>query len=584
MIPVLKKTYSKLPYAKNIAFVCVVAFVCVAAGASADNAVPMEPAALDFTNTRSLWKVDPNLTGKGILIGAICRSITYVNNQPQNDYRFNMDHTCLYDADVLFADGTDGQFGISEHATSIAGVLLGLDENATHPDIGTFDYRGACPDAAVNVYEFEQFSILHLLGKRPIKEDIILLSLGDIFEDWWTRALEQAAAENDFLVVASIGNGTNAYTPKPLYPGAGSNVLGVGVVDAVTNTDGHISLRNFSTAKAIHSSTGPTEDHRCKPDIVAPGTALVPSANGENGYKLKNNWSSLATPLVAGSAALLEQKAMTDDALKDDFNRPGKSLVLKAVLMNSARKLPFWHKGQIDPNDDRETPLDFIQGAGLLDGLAAQQQLTAGMEKPGSVKAMGWDNRILQGEDWGYEYAFEVSEPNQIMTATLCWNRVYQSEYPFKHLLEEDTDLRLELWGIDPNNPEKQMLLDYSDSVNDNVEHIYFTCNPDYAAYAIRVRFNEDQPIDGSAKQQFAVAWSVGPDRQIDNVWWRDLNADNANDWMDDFIYTLIKSGRIETIDEAFLEKLLKISPERIELLTKGLSAWEPYWAAWDSP
>ena len=401
--------------------------------------------------------------------------------------------------------------------------------------------------------------------------------MGDIFEDWWTRALEQAAAENDFLVVASIGNGTDAYTPKPLYPAAGSNVLGVGVVDAVTDTDGRISLFNFSTPKPLHSSIGPTEDRRCKPDIVAPGTALVPTAENENGYELKTNWSSLAAPIVAGTAALLEQKASSDASLNTDFNQPGKSLVLKAVLMNSARKLPFWHKGQIASDDNHETPLDYTQGAGLVDGLAAYEQLTAGMEKPGEVKTTGWDNRVLQGGDWGYEYAFEVSDPNQMITATLCWNRAYQSKYPFKHLLQQDTDLRLELWGIDPNDPQERILLDYSDSVNDNVEHIYFAADPNYTAYAIRIRFNEEAPANTSAKQRFAVAWSVGSDRQVGDPWWRDLNSDNTIDGLDKLIHALIKNRRITKIDRKFLGEVLKISPERLELLTEGWAIWKPY-------
>jgi len=574
LIHLLKKIYSGSQYAKNIGFFCVVAFACLVVTASADNALPIEPTALDFTNTRALWKTDPNLTGKGILIGTICRSITYINDKPQNDYRFNMNHNSLYDADVLFMDGTDGRFGISEHATSIAGVLLGLDENATHPDAGTFNYRGTCPDVSVNVYEFEHFSILHLLGKRPVEEDIILLSLGDIFEDWWTRALEQVATEKDLLVVASVGNGTDAYTPKPLYPGAGSNVLGVGVVDVAANGD-------FTIPKPNHSSIGPTEDQRCKPDIVAPGTALVPAAENENGYELKTNWSSLAAPIIAGTAALLKQKAMTDDALKNDFNQPGKSLLLKAVLMNSARKLPFWHKGEIAADDDHETPLDYTQGAGLLDGLAAQEQLTAGMGKPGPVKTIGWDNRVLLGDNPGYMYGFNVTEPNQIITATLCWHRVYQPEYPFNHVLEQDTDLRLELWGVDLDNPEKRILLDYSDSVNDNVEHIYFTCGPDYTAYAIRVKFNDEQPSDASVKQRFALAWSVGPDRQVGNKWWNDLNEDNIINTHDNIIYSLIKSKIINRTEVAPLIQTLGISEERIELLTESWSAWKSYLADW---
>jgi hypothetical protein len=353
-------------------------------------------------------------------------------------------------------------------------------------------------------------------------------------------------------------------------------VLGVGVVDAITDADGNISY--FSTPKAINSSIGPTEDQRCKPDIVAPGTALIPAAGNKNGYELKHNWSSLAGPIVAGTAALLEQKALSDDALKSDFNQPGKSLVLKAVLMNSARKLPFWHKGQISGDDDHETPLDYAQGAGVLDGLAAQEQLTAGMGKPGSVKTIGWDNRILEDDGQGHLYGFNVTEPNQMIAATLCWNRAYQSEYPFNHVLEQDSDLRLELWGIDPNDPEKRVLLDYSDSVNDNVEHIYFACDPAYPTYAIRVQFNEEQPAN--VKQRFALTWSVGPDRQIGDPWWNDLNADNVINANDNIIYSLLDADFSNKSEVAPLVQALGLSEDRLQLLTEGWSTWKTYLAS----
>ncbi|MEN8128242.1 MAG: S8 family serine peptidase, partial [Planctomycetota bacterium] len=412
-------------------------------------------------------------------------------------------------------------------------------------------------------------------------EDSLDLSLGNMIESWWVRALEWAAAEKDFLIVASNGNGTSAQTPMPLYPAAGSNVLSVGVIDTLIDADGQIDLGNFSTPKADNSSTGPTEDKRCKPDLVAPGTALVPSGNGNDGYMLQRNWSSLATPIVAGTAALLEQKASSDATLKAAFKQPGKALVLKSILMNSARKLPYWHKGRIGNDDDHETPLDFTQGAGVLDALAAYEQLTAGKNKPGRTGTIGWDNRLLRADDEGYEYAFDITEPNQIITATLCWNRVYQKAYPFKHMLKKDADFRLELWGIDPNEPQNKALLDYSDSVNDNVEHIYFACDPNYTAYAIRVRFNDDQPIDSSARHRFAVAWSAGPDRQVGNQWWGDLNADNRVNTDDKMIYSLIEFNLVNKTEMAPLMQPLGLSENRLQLLTKGWPAWKPYLSKW---
>lgn len=558
---------------------CGLPILFMAAAARANDELLTEPGALDFVNIRTLVQTDPNLTGKGVFIGTICRSQSYVNGRPKNDYHFNMTHHSIYDADVKFMDGTDGSFGISEHATSIAGILLGLDENAADPAVGDFRYHGVCPDASVDAYEFEQFSIRYILGKKPIADNILVLSLGIMFEDWWVRGLEQAAAVQDILVVASVGNGASSYTPDPLFPAAGSNVLSVGVVDAVTDSDGTINWRDFSTPKSANSSTGPTEDRRCKPDIVAPGTALVPAADSEYGYELKHNWSSLSAPVVAGTAALLQQKAMSDDALKNDFDKPGKGLVLKSILLNSARKLPYWHKGDITPDDDQETPLDYTQGAGLLDATAAHQQLSAGRQKPGAVRTVGWDNRVLDTSSNSYEYTFEVTDPNRIITATLCWNRAYQPEYPFAHLLEKDMDLRLELWAAEPNNLASQILLDYSDSVNDNVEHIYFTCEGPFSSYTVKVLFNEQQ--ERNTSQRFALAWSVGPDRQAKNPWWYDLNADDIIDEHDKIIYYILNNQNIVASGILFESELFKLHPERAELLINQWPQFAPYLTDW---
>jgi hypothetical protein len=62
LITIFKKTYFKSYDAQYRGFVYIAAFVCWVAAASADDTLSTEPAALDFTNTRSLWRADPNLT------------------------------------------------------------------------------------------------------------------------------------------------------------------------------------------------------------------------------------------------------------------------------------------------------------------------------------------------------------------------------------------------------------------------------------------------------------------------------------------------------------------------------------------
>ncbi len=539
-------------------------------------APPVEPAALDYTGTRILAQRDPNLTGQDVLIAAICRSMTYINEKPLNDYRFNMDHDSLYRSDVTFADQTDGQFGLSSHATAVAGMLIGQDEEAMHPAVGQFQYRGACPDAAVDVYEFWRFMTMNLVDKQPFEADIISLSLGETFEDWWTRGLENLAVKNNLIVIASIGNGADTY--NLLYPGAGANCIGVGVIDAAVDKNGVVSLREFSTPKEMTSSTGPTSDQRCKPDIVAPGTALVPAHNNGYDYTLQTNWSSLSAPVVSGTTALLLQKAYSDPALGKAFDRPGKNTVIKAVLLNSAEKLPFWHKGQITVDDDHEAPLDFTQGAGALDAVAAYDQLTAGRHKPGIVPEIGWDNRILSAANESqHAYILEAVEPNQVITATLCWNYHYQNQYPFEHQLDKDVNLRLELWGLDPNDSGNDVMVDYCDSLNDNVEHLYYQSGGRFSDYVVRVVFSEPEQIESTAKQRYAVAWSVRNNTVSDNDWWHDLNADNKIDALDNLAYYIIDQSITNHLDRLFAETALNLSRKRIELLESNWKNWKTH-------
>jgi hypothetical protein len=545
------------------------------AGIGAENALTqvnaLEPGALEFSNIFSLWRAEPNLTGKNVQIAAICASQTYVNDRPQNDYRFNMNHKSLFDANVRFTDSTDGRLGISQHATAIAGVLLGLDDSARDAAGSAFAYRGACPDASVTVHEFWRFAIFHLYGQHDFEADLVTLSLGEMFETWWTRALESVAAQKDILIIASVGNGSGVMPPEPLYHGAGSNVLGVGVIDSVPEPHGPLDLHRFSHARGVHSSMGPTGDLRCKPDIVAPGSAFVPAYNRKDEYLVVENWSSLSAPIVCGTAALLLDKAAQTDTLHQPMTG-GRSLVLKSILMNSARKPAYWHKGQPAAGDDHETPLDLRHGAGILDAEAAYDLLLAGAGKPGLVRTSGWDTRVLEKSDWGYEYAFTVTDPNQLITATLCWNRAFADRYPYRRQMNLDTDLRLELWGVDANDPTREVLLDYSDSVNDNVEHIYMTCDPAFVNYAIRVRFNENS--SPAVSQRFAVAWSVGPDRQADDPWWYDLNGDSVIDAADKLAFAMFDEGLAVSMNPAIVQQALNMSADRAALLKDN---WPQY-------
>jgi subtilisin family serine protease len=135
--------------------------------------------------------------------------------------------------------------------------------------------------------------------------DLVSSSLGYI--DWYTydsldgqtavtTKAAKIATRKGVLLVTAMGNEghfrSGSLTGTMIAPADADSILSVGA----TFSDGEI---------ASFSSTGPTFDGRIKPEVVAQGVNVV-SANGNttSGYSFVNG-TSLATPLVAGVAALI---------------------------------------------------------------------------------------------------------------------------------------------------------------------------------------------------------------------------------------------------------------------------------------
>jgi len=131
--------------------------------------------------------------------------------------------------------------------------------------------------------------------------DIISTSLG--YYDWYTYAdmdgntalctiAADLAASRGILMINCAGNEGNIDWHYIIAPADGDSVVAVGAVDATG------VITDFS-------SWGPTYDGRVKPDVVAMGSAVW-SAYYQGGYSARSG-TSLATPLIAGSAALMLQ-------------------------------------------------------------------------------------------------------------------------------------------------------------------------------------------------------------------------------------------------------------------------------------
>ncbi len=100
------------------------------------------------------------------------------------------------------------------------------------------------------------------------------------------------ASEKGLVVCVAAGNEGGSSWQYITSPGDADSILTVGAVDF---------LGNYAT----FSSTGPTSDHRVKPDVCAQGefTALASSSGGVT----FGNGTSFATPLIAGGVASLWQ-------------------------------------------------------------------------------------------------------------------------------------------------------------------------------------------------------------------------------------------------------------------------------------
>ncbi|MCP4690494.1 MAG: S8 family serine peptidase, partial [Desulfobacterales bacterium] len=166
---------------------------------------------------------------------------------------------------------------------------------------------------------------------------------------------------------------------------------------------------------AAFSGRGPTADGRIKPDVVAPGTAIL-SARSRKAQEVDLTWgkssdplyyfeggTSMATPLVAGCAAIVRQYLRTRLG-----QSPGAALV-KAMLINGARDIP----GQYAPSEAGSIPNN-AEGFGRVD-LAA------------SVGLNGDDIRVISDEntrlDTGEEETTEVeiSGGDAGLKVTLAW-------------------------------------------------------------------------------------------------------------------------------------------------------------------
>jgi hypothetical protein len=130
--------------------------------------------------------------------------------------------------------------------------------------------------------------------------------------------------------------------------GNGDGVVGTMLTPADADSILSVGAVTFANELADFSSTGPTNDGRTKPDIVAPGVGVYcASILGPSVYWYESG-TSLATPLTAGSAALIRsaRPELTPIQVRDALRNTARPVTDSVQFPSSPNNFTGW--GLID--------------------------------------------------------------------------------------------------------------------------------------------------------------------------------------------------------------------------------------------
>ena len=228
-----------------------------------------------------------------------------------------------------------------------------------------------------------------------------------------------------------------------------------------------------SAVMSAFSNWGPTDDGRIKPDLVAAGVSVLSSVSlHDSAYGTKTG-TSMASPSVAGSLALLQQHYRNQTG-----GKYLKSASLKALAIHTT-----------DEAGPAPGP-DYMYGWGLMNSERAASVITA--QKNTSL--------ILEdtlGNDSTFIMKIIASGTGPI-TATLCWtdlagNPVAPSLDPTNRMLINDLDIKIFSnvgsaflpYILNPASPGTPATT--GDNSRDNVEKI-FMANPSVGVYFLQIK------------------------------------------------------------------------------------------------
>ncbi|MBD3230680.1 MAG: S8 family serine peptidase [Candidatus Lokiarchaeota archaeon] len=389
-----------------------------------------------------------NYNGSGIRVAVV-------------DTGINKSHPALTGKVIQEKDFTGGSNPNDSdgHGTHVAGIVASTDPI----------YQGVAPGVdLINIKVLNSFGsgnsfdVIEGVSWALIENDfnisIITMSAGASVEANGTNGF--ACFVDDIVkhynVIWCIAAGNRGPSSKSIdVPGDAYNGITVGNID----DNGNIDRSDDSISSS--SSRGPTWDiERVKPDITAPGTSII-SLNNELPHYSTKSGTSMATPHIAGCAALLWQYYKENPV-------PGISevyypLLIKSILLHTA-------------SDKGTNGADFSYGQGYVDMVSVNKFIDYGNAMKDSFENFG--SSI-------FKYKINIDK-NTEFNLSLLWEK--EATYDVvNHMYTGWQENAITNLNVYLENSNFQTLTS-SASLYDNYEYLEYNCSPGIYYIKIEVK------------------------------------------------------------------------------------------------
>jgi subtilisin family serine protease len=269
------------------------------------------PVAASSTGEPDFWSQDKinvsslrsqGLNGEGITVGVLDSGI-YATHQ---EFAGKQIVFAQFDQQGQRIDSPAKDFG--KHGTHVSGLIAGKNAGvapaATLVVAAVLTSNGGTAGYLAQILAGLNWLLTEDFSGDPETPGVHLvnasLEAGRGYKDFLYNALTNALAAPGTLMIGAVGNSGSAGVNNCSSPGNYDIVVGVGATDIDDN------IASFSSWGTIAESS-----NVAKPDMCAPGKAVWSSVPGSGNHYQQMDGTSMASPIVAGAAALMMQQDPT---------------------------------------------------------------------------------------------------------------------------------------------------------------------------------------------------------------------------------------------------------------------------------